>query len=104
MEPDAGTLVAYANKHGQKALDGAGDNSPFTEALAKRILTPNLDVRRLFDLVRDDVMDVTNKRPQPFSYGSLSGRDDFYFVQKWCNCSPLILTSASSSALNKLQG
>jgi hypothetical protein len=82
MEPDAGTLVVYAAKHGQEALDGAGDNSPFAEALAKRILTPNLDVRRLFDLVRDDVMDVTNRKQQPFSYGSLSGREDFYFVQK----------------------
>jgi len=82
MEPDAGTLVVYAAKHGQEALDGAGDNSPFAEALAKRMQTPNLDVRRLFDLVRDDVMDVTNRRQQPFSYGSLSGREDFYFVQK----------------------
>ena len=82
MEPDAGTLVVYAAKHGQEALDGAGDNSPFAEALANRILTPNLDVRRLFDLVRDDVMDVTNRKQQPFSYGSLSGREDFYFVQQ----------------------
>lgn len=82
MEPDTGTLVVYAAKHGQEALDGAGENSPFAEALAKRILTPNLDVRRLFDLVRDDVMDVTNRKQQPFSYGSLSGREDFYFVQR----------------------
>lgn len=71
MEPDAGTLVVYAAKHGQEALDGAGDNSPFAEALAKRIQTPNLDVRRLFDLVRDDVMDATDIEQQPFSNGSI---------------------------------
>ena len=82
MEPEAGTLVVYAAKHGQEALDGDGLNSPFAQALAKRIQTPNLDVRRLFDLVRDDVMTVTNKKQQPFSYGSLSGSEDFYFVQK----------------------
>jgi hypothetical protein len=33
-------------------------------------------------MVRDDVMDATNRRQQPFSYGSVSGRQDYYFVQK----------------------
>jgi hypothetical protein len=37
-------------------------------------------VRRLFDNVRDDVLDATNKRQEPFTYGSLSGRRDFFFV------------------------
>jgi hypothetical protein len=82
MEPEAGTLVVFAAKHGQEALDGEGRNSPFAIALAKRIQTPNLDVRRLFDLVRDDVMASTNGKQQPFSYGSLSGSQDFYFAQK----------------------
>ena len=82
MEPEAGMLVVYAAKHGQQALDGEGTNSPFAEALAKRIKTPNIDVRRIFDLVRDDVMAATNRKQQPFSYGSLSGHEDFYFVQR----------------------
>ena len=82
MEPEAGTLVVFAAKHGQEAFDGEDKNSPFAAALAKRIQTPNLDVRRLFDLVRDDVMSRTNGKQQPFSYGSLSGSQDFYFVQK----------------------
>jgi len=25
-------------------------------------------------------MEITNRRQQPFSYGSISGRQDFYFV------------------------
>jgi hypothetical protein len=37
-------------------------------------------VRRLFDYVRDDVMEATNRVQKPFSYGSISGRQDFYFV------------------------
>jgi len=83
IEPEAGTLIAYAAKHGETALDGDGANSPYAQALAKRIQqTPALEVRRLFDVVRDDVMDATRQKQQPFSYGSVSGSMDFYFAQK----------------------
>jgi len=37
-------------------------------------------VRRLFDLVRDDVMEMTGRRQQPFAYSSVSGREEFYFL------------------------
>ena len=40
---------------------------------------PGLEARRLFDFIRDDVMVMTNRKLQP-SYGSISGRQDFYFV------------------------
>jgi hypothetical protein len=82
VEPDAGSLIVYAAKHGETALDGDGRNSPFATALMNRIQTPNLEIRRLFDLVRDDVLASTNKQQQPFTYGSLSGSEDFYFVTK----------------------
>jgi Caspase domain/TPR repeat/Tetratricopeptide repeat len=82
IEPEAGTLVVYAAKDGQKALDGNGINSPFTLAFVKNVQTPGLEVRRLFDYVRDDVMEMTGRRQQPFSYGSISGKQDFYFVPK----------------------
>jgi hypothetical protein len=82
MEPDAGLLIVHAAKHGETALDGAGKNSPFAPALINRIQTPNLELRRLFDLVRDDVLAATSRRQQPFSYGSLSGSEDFYFETK----------------------
>jgi hypothetical protein len=49
-------------------------------AFVKNVQQPGLEVRRLFDYVRDDVMDATAQKQQPFSYGSLSGRQDFYFV------------------------
>ena len=81
IEPEAGTLVVYSAKHGQVALDGdEGGNSPFATALIKNIKKPGVDVRRIFDLVRDDVVDATGRQQTPFSYGSLSGREDFYFV------------------------
>jgi len=81
VEPEAGTLVVYAAKHGQTALDGEGSNSPFITSLLSRIQTPNLEVRRLFDLVRDDVVELTRRRQQPFTYGSLPGREDYYFLR-----------------------
>jgi tetratricopeptide (TPR) repeat protein len=80
VEPESGTLVVYAAKHGETALDGDAGNSPFATAFIKNIQTPGLEVRRMFDFVRDDVLDMTNRRQQPFSYGSVSGRQEFYFV------------------------
>ncbi|MBR0777503.1 tetratricopeptide repeat protein [Bradyrhizobium diazoefficiens] len=80
IEPAAGTMVVYAAKDGQQASDGDGANSPFAMAFAKNVQTPGLEVRRLFDYVRDDVMEMTRNEQQPFSYGSISGRRDFYFV------------------------
>ncbi|MBC9883152.1 tetratricopeptide repeat protein [Bradyrhizobium sp. INPA01-394B] len=80
IEPEAGTLVVYAAKDGETALDGDGANSPFASAFVANVVKPGLEVRRLFDYVRDDVMDATNGRQKPFSYGSISGRQDFFFV------------------------
>jgi hypothetical protein len=80
VEPDAGTLVVYAAKDGETALDGDGEHSPYATAFVKDIKIPGLEVRRLFDVVRDDVIDLTRHNQKPFSYGSVSGRQEFYFV------------------------
>jgi Tfp pilus assembly protein PilF len=81
VEPEAGTLVVYSAKHGETALDGEGTNSPFVKALLQNLASPGIELRRVFDLVRDDVLEATSRRQQPFSYGSLPGRQDFYLVQ-----------------------
>ena len=81
--PDAepGTLVVYSAKDGEVAADDVdGVNSPFARAFVAQLKVPGREVRRLFDYVRDDVLDATNKRQQPFTYGSLPGRKDFFFV------------------------
>ncbi len=80
IEPEAGFMVVYAAKHGETALDGDSFNSPFATVLARVIKEPRIEVRKLFDIVRDDVWKVTNRTQQPFTYGSLPGREDFYFV------------------------
>jgi len=80
IEPEAGFMVVYAAKHGETALDGDSVNSPFATALARVIREPRIEVRKLFDIVRDDVWVATKRTQQPFTYGSLPGREDFYFV------------------------
>lgn len=80
IEPEAGFMVVYAAKHGETALDGETANSPFATVLARDIREPKVEVRKLFDIVRDDVWKATNHVQQPFTYGSPPGREDFYFV------------------------
>jgi tetratricopeptide (TPR) repeat protein len=80
IEPEAGFMVVYAAKHGETALDGEGGDSPFAIALARDIREPRVEVRKLFDIVRDDVWSASRHQQQPFTYGSPPGREDFYFV------------------------
>jgi hypothetical protein len=69
------TLVAFAAKAGLTALDGNSKNSPYAIALVKYIATPGLDLRRAFGFVRDDVLQATGNRQEPYVYGSLGGAD-----------------------------
>lgn len=81
IEPGAGLMVVYAAKHGETAMDGdGGADSPFATALAREIKQPKVEIRKLFDIVRDDVWSATRHEQQPFTYGSPPGREDFYFV------------------------
>jgi hypothetical protein len=69
------TLVAFAAKAGLTALDGNNRNSPYAAALIKYIAQPGLDLRKAFGFVRDDVMQATGNRQEPYVYGSLGGAD-----------------------------
>ena len=77
-----GTLVVFAAKDGHTALDGDGWNSPFAIAVAQRIATPGVEISKVFRLVRDDVMEATAGRQEPYTYGSLPGNEDYFFVKK----------------------
>ncbi len=76
------TLVVFAAKDGQVALDGQGGNSPFAVAVVQRIATPGVELNKIIRLVRDDVMEATGGRQEPYTYGSLPAKEDFYFVAK----------------------
>jgi uncharacterized caspase-like protein len=69
----ADTLIAFAAKAGSVSYDGDGPNSPFTTALLKYLTQPGLDVRLALGKVRDDVVRATNRRQEPYVYGSLGG-------------------------------
>src|SRR5215831_2481487 len=69
------TLVAYAQRAGATAEDGAGSNSPYTTALLKHLPTPGLDVELALRRVRDNVLKATRNRQEPFKYGSLGGTE-----------------------------
>ncbi|MBR0790457.1 caspase family protein [Bradyrhizobium manausense] len=69
------TLIAFAAKGGSTAQDGDTRNSPFTTALLKHLGTPGLELGKAFRLVRDDVMNATGNKQEPFVYGSLGGND-----------------------------
>lgn len=73
----AGTLVAFAARAGQVAEDGTGENSPFVQALSRRMREPNVEISLLLRRVRDDVIAATNRRQEPFTYASLSGEELF---------------------------
>ncbi len=71
--PDRGTLVAFAARDGQVALDGTGANSPFATALMEKMREPGLEIQLMFRQVRDEVLDATQNLQEPNTYGSLSG-------------------------------
>jgi formylglycine-generating enzyme required for sulfatase activity len=80
VEPDGGTLIAYAAKDGTTADDGkVGRHSPFTVALLKRIVTPGLDIRRVFGYVSEDVLAATGRAQEPYLYGRLGG-DEVHLI------------------------
>jgi uncharacterized caspase-like protein len=78
VEPEGNVLIAYAAKHGTTAEDGSVEHSPFTEALLAHIEEPGLEVNLLFRKVRDTVRKKTERRQEPFLYGSL-GSEPLYF-------------------------
>lgn len=79
MNAVTGTLIAYSTAPGQVALDGDGNNSPYTAALAMAIREPGVPVERVFKNVRDAVLESTHGRQTPWEASSLTG-PDFYIV------------------------
>lgn len=69
-----GVLVAYAARAGTVALDGTGKNSPFAEALVAHLEEPGLEINFLFRKVRDQVLRVTNRKQEPWTYGTLPAK------------------------------
>jgi uncharacterized protein YraI len=70
-------LIGFATAPGEVALDGEGDNSPFTTALLNHIETKGLDIELMLKRVRQDVFELTNQSQEPWVNSAL--RREFQF-------------------------
>jgi formylglycine-generating enzyme required for sulfatase activity len=68
-----GTMVSFATQPGNVALDGAGENSPFTAALLRHLAEPGVDVGIAMRRVREAVLRATGERQVPWEHSSLLG-------------------------------
>jgi hypothetical protein len=72
MDAPAGTYIAYATSPGRVALDGTGDNSPFTTALAREIVVPGQPIEEAFKQVRIAVLEATDGAQTPWDTSLLT--------------------------------
>lgn len=71
--PEA-SMVMFSAGPGQVALDGAGDNSPFTGALVNRLRVPGQSIFEAFLGTSDDVVAATGRRQEPWVKFDGAGR------------------------------
>jgi uncharacterized caspase-like protein len=76
VDPTKGLLVWLSAKGNTPAYDGRA-NSPFAQSLARRITEQGREVSKLFNEVRDDVLQTTQNKQEPVPYGT---SQDFFFV------------------------
>lgn len=74
----SGQLIAYSTAPGRTASDGDTGTSPYAAALAEAILVPGLDVRQVFDRVREKVMERTRGQQEPWENSAVYR--PFHFV------------------------
>ncbi len=77
IQTASGTFIAFATQPDNVAQDGAGRNSPFTQAFLANMEKPGLSLSDLMIEVRNDVMRETNGKQVPWDSSSLTGRFSF---------------------------
>jgi uncharacterized caspase-like protein len=93
-ESGVGTLISFSTQPGNVALDGAGRNSPFAEALVKRVKAgAGQDLSAILIGVRNDVMSATQNKQVPWEHSALRAR--YYFAP---TATPTSLKSAPKPA------
>jgi uncharacterized caspase-like protein len=73
-----GSIVSYSTAPGTEALDGDGQNSPFTTALMKIGHEPGLQIEQLLKRVRLDVSNTTARQQFPWESSSLTVEFSFF--------------------------
>jgi hypothetical protein len=72
------SIVAYSTEPGGVALDGTGENSPYTAALITEILKPDIPAEQMFKQVRRSLLQ--NTLSQQISWESSSLTEDIFFA------------------------
>jgi hypothetical protein len=97
VDAPTGSIVSYATAPGMEALDGAGDNSPFTAALVDVAKEPNLPIEQALKRIRLNVHNATEGRQTPWESSSLTS--DFAFFG-----SPSATVASGAATLPKAFG
>lgn len=79
MDAPTGSLLAYATAPGSVAADGSQRNGLYTSKLLKYMRKSDLEIGRLFRLVRTEVVRDSGNKQVPWESSSLMG--DFYFIK-----------------------
>ncbi|MEZ7890377.1 MAG: caspase family protein [Candidatus Wallbacteria bacterium] len=86
----ANTLIAYSTSPDTVASDGDENNSPYVKALLKNITKPGIDIGKMFNLTRKEVISMTNNEQLPWETSSII--DEFFFMES---------AQSGSSAVNE---
>jgi formylglycine-generating enzyme required for sulfatase activity len=81
------TMIAFATRPGEVAVDGTGEHSPYAAALLDHLEEPGVELNLLFRKVRDTVLVNTAYRQEPRTYDAL-GAEPFYFIEPKPNQRP----------------
>jgi len=77
IDSNASLFISYATSPGAVALDGSGNNSPYTKYLSQSIATPNLDIEDTFKRTLKGVYQDTHGQQVPWISSTFFG--DFVF-------------------------
>jgi|GEM_PF-2116829 len=92
-----GVFIAYAAQPGQTASDGAGANSPFTEALADVMQVPGLDLDDVFQEIASRVVSASGGAQWPYYSSGLIGRDVCFAGCETAPPQPLLASDESTA-------
>lgn len=101
FEPAANTLVSFSARGGTTAMDGLGRNSPFAAALIDALNKPNVEIGLMFR-IRDAVLEATNGKQEPFTYGSLSAKPLFLNENRSIEDSSIVQSESQISTTNAI--
>ena len=80
VEVGENTFIAFATQPGNVTVDGAGDNSPFTNALLQNVELPGLSISDMMIRVRNKTEEATLGQQVPWDQSNL--REQFYFTEQ----------------------